>query len=601
MADSQRPGYGARVLKEGLRHRLAMPVGWLGCVLLIRLVHLLLIGDGAVPFNNARLIVQAKSVVFHGIGEAFFSVPPAPNLLLAVLVQISKWPAGHAFFMMCMILHGCLAVAFWYWLSSLRWPTEINRGAMWVFAWLPALNSYEGFDNIAVIGAAAGFFVMAGALYRSIAATGRIPLGVACAIFVSANVMVLFRAEYLLFSGIYFTVWASSAWIVTQFTDLPWLFLNKFSLRRGIFAGLLVLSGLATGVGQVIWIRGVSSGEYRLDARGYGCWTLLDGIPLSWMPTDDHSYSARVRVAQEYFGHPKDYDYSVVRMMWSHPGTTIAKMVGNLPRWFVELGRRHVVLPLPVTAVLLAGLVWMARSRRRWGMCLQLVVMIVVTVPVTAFYTNAEYMTPAYVSATMGIACGLVLVSSCATQAFRLSRIALSRRWCTRICLTGLCILMECLLLRGGGLLSDFKSKRIVAEKIDETLRTLHVSAVLLDPYWMELDSYCQADIRNRSIQLSGWRVQQDRTGTTLPWPFGVETTDAMELIDQAAPNEKSILPVVIWSDASDSQRIVRRRKERWVRRGYAAIDSFDTNRPDASFSVVVLVPSESASGRGLD
>ena len=80
-----------------------------------------------------------------------------------------------------------------------------------------------------------------------------------------------------------------------------------------------------------------------------------------------------------------------------------------------------------------------------------------------------------------------------------------------------------------------------------------------------------------------------------------METTDAMELVDQVAPNEKAILPVVIWSDASDSQRIVRRRKERWVRRGYAAIDSFDTNRPDASFSVVVLVPSESASGRGLD
>ena len=61
---------------------------------------------------------------------------------------------------------------------------------MWVFAWLPALNCYEGFDNIAVIGAAAGFFVMAGALYRGIAATDRISLGVACAIFVSANVMV---------------------------------------------------------------------------------------------------------------------------------------------------------------------------------------------------------------------------------------------------------------------------------------------------------------------------------------------------------------------------------------------------------------------------
>ena len=74
-----------------------------------------------------------------------------------------------------------------------------------------------------------------------------------------------------------------------------------------------------------------------------------------------------------------------------------------------------------------------------------------------------------------------------------------------------------------------------------------------------------------------------------------------MELLDQVAPNEKAILPVVIWSDASDSQRIVRRRKERWIRRGYTAIDSFDTDRPDASFSVVVLVPSESTTVQGLD
>ncbi|MEE3371627.1 MAG: hypothetical protein VX346_20005 [Planctomycetota bacterium] len=597
MADSQRPGYETRAFVDGMGHPQAMPVGWLGSVLLIRLVHLLLIGDAAVPFNNARLIVQAKAVVFHGIGDAFFSVSPAPNLLLAGLIQISKWPAGHAFFLMCMLLHGCLALAFWYWLSSLRWPTEINRGAMWVFAWIPALNSYEGFDNIAVIGAAAGFFVMAGALYRGIAAMEGISLGVACALFVSANVMVLFRAEHLLFSGIYFTTWISSAWFVTQFTRLPWLFLDKFSLRRGILAGVLVLSGLGTGVGLVIWIRGASSGEYRLDARGYGCWTLLDGIPLSWMPTDDHSYSARVRVAQEYFGDPADYDYSVVRMVWAHPATTIAKMVQNLPRWFVELGRRHVVLPLPVAAILLVGLVWMARSRRRRGTCLQLVAMVVMTVPVTAFYTNAEYMTPAFVSASVGIACGLVLITSCVARVCRLSGINLSRRWGARIGLIALCMLMECLLLRGGGLLSDFNSKRAIAEKIDETVSALQLSAVLLDPYWMELDSYCQTDISNRNIQLREWRAQQDRTGSPLPWPFGVETTDVMQLIDQVTSDGKAMLPVVIWSDDEDSQRIVQRRQERWIRRGYAVIDTFNTDRSGGAFCFVILAPPELATG----
>ena len=110
LAERQRPGYGVRALVDAMGHPLAMPVGWLGCVLLIRLVHLLLIGDGAVPFNNARLIVQAKAVVFHGIGDAFFSIPPAPNLLLASLVQILKWPAGHAFSLMCMILPSIVMV-----------------------------------------------------------------------------------------------------------------------------------------------------------------------------------------------------------------------------------------------------------------------------------------------------------------------------------------------------------------------------------------------------------------------------------------------------------------------------------------------------------
>ncbi|MBB76695.1 MAG: hypothetical protein CMJ75_19485 [Planctomycetaceae bacterium] len=574
-------------------------MGWLGSVLLIRLVHLLLIGDGAVPFNNARLIVQAKAVVFHGIGDAFFSVSPAPNLLLAGLVQISQWPAGRAFFFMCILLHGCLALAFWYWLSALRWPTEINRGALWVFAWIPALNSYEGFDNIAVIGAAACFFVMAGAFCRGIAAMEGISLRVACALFVSANVMVLFRAEHLLFSGIYFTTLISSAWFVTQFTRLPWLFLDKFSLRSGVLAGALVFAGFGTGAGLVIWLRGASSGEYRLDARGYGCWTLLDGIPLSWMPTDDHSYSARVRVAQEYFGDPADYDYSVVRMVWAHPGTTIAKMLQNLPRWFVELGRRHVVLPLPVAATLLVGLAWMARSRRRRGTCLQLVAMIVMTVPVTAFYTNAEYMTPAFVSASVGIACGLVLITSCVMRICRLSGVHLSRRWGARIGLIALCILMECLLLRGGGLLSDFHSKRAIAEKIDESISTLRLPAVLLDPYWMELDSYCKSDISNRKIQLREWRAQQDRTGTSLPWPFGVERTDAIQLIDSVTTDRKTVLPVVIWSDEEDSKRIVEKRQERWLRRGYAVIDTFSTDRSDVSFCFVVLAPPELATGDG--
>ena len=37
---------------------------------------------------------------------------------------------------------------------------------MWVFVWLPVFNSYEGFDNISVLGAAAGFLTMVGSLHR---------------------------------------------------------------------------------------------------------------------------------------------------------------------------------------------------------------------------------------------------------------------------------------------------------------------------------------------------------------------------------------------------------------------------------------------------
>ena len=590
MAERRRPGYWARILVGRGTHPSVMPVGWIGCVLLIRLVHLIFIGDGSVPFNNARLIVQAKAVALHGIEDAFFSVPPAPNLLLASLVKISKMPAGHMFFLMAIILHGCLALAFWYWLTSLRWPTEMNRIAMWVFAWLPALNSYEGFDNIAVIGAAAGFFVMAGALSRVVTAE-LVPLTAVWTLLASAISMVLFRAEYLLFSGLYLAIWAPTAWCAIQWRDTSWLLLNRFSLRRRSLTGLLVISGLAIGIVLMAWLRGASSGEYRLDARGYGCWTLLDGIPLSWMPTDDHSYSARVQVAKKYFGDPADYDYSVARMMWSHPGATVSKMVQNLPRWFVELGRRHVIFPLPITAFLLLGLVWMARSRRRRGTCLQLVVMVVMTVPVTAFYTNAEYMTPAFVSATVGVACGLVLIANRLTQVCRLWGFSVARRWVVRMCVVVLCMLMECLLLRGGGLLSDFRSRRVIAEKIDEAADGARFSAVLLDPYWMELDSYCRTDIRNRTIQLRSWRTRQEETGTTLPWPFGVETVDTMQLVDQVTSDQREALPVVLWSDGKDSQQVFQQRRERWIRRDYVAVYSFDADRLDAPFRVIVLVP----------
>ena len=129
------------------------------------------------------------------------------------------------------------------------------------------------------------------------------------------------------------------------------------------------------------------------------------------MPTEDHSYTARVRVARRYFGDPADYDYSLVRMVVAHPGTIAVKMLHNLPRWLSELGRRHVVLPVPAMAVLLTGLFWMARSRRRRHTCLQLMATIVMTIPVTVLYTHAEYMTPAFVGATVGIACGLAFFS----------------------------------------------------------------------------------------------------------------------------------------------------------------------------------------------
>ena len=583
--------HGARTRDHRWRHRLPIPVIWIGSVLLVRLVHLTLIGDAAVPFNNARLIVQAKAVVCHGLENAFFSVPPAANLLLAGLAYVSNLSAGDAFFLLALALHVLLAVSFWYWLSAMRWPAEINRLAMWVFVWLPVFNSYEGFDNISVLGAAAGFLTMVGSLHR-LARADRIGPKACCAVLFPTAAMVMFRAEYLLFTSLYLVIWASCPWITHRYRAL-----SRVSLRRIGSAGLVLICGFGFGVGLTIWIRGVSSGEYLLAGRGYSCWTLLDGVPLSWMPTEDHSYTARVRVARRYFGDPADYDYSLVRMVVAHPGTIAVKMLHNLPRWLSELGRRHVVLPVPAMAVLLTGLFWMARSRRRRHTCLQLMATIVMTIPVTVLYTHAEYMTPAFVGATVGIACGLAFFSRRVVSACTVLGVPLTRRWATRICLTLFCLSMEGLLLRGGGLFADFQSRRAIAKTIDETLESIQVRTVWLDPYSMELDSYSRADIRNRIAQFSDWRAQQAQVSSSLPWPSSTVTIDVMDLVDRRSFDGQPALPVVLWDDSENARQVCQNRKASWSRHGYTEVITVNSDHPHRPFTVMVLMPATVVSG----
>ncbi len=543
-------------------------------VLLVRLVHIGLLGDGIiVSGNNVRLAKEAKSLMNFGLGHADISVPPAPVFLLAALAKVGGVVAGEAVAWLALMAHLLLAVAFLYWLASLKVGRPVVIASCVFFVGLPIFNSYEGLDNVPVVFAAAGWLVAAASLNNLYlneshkwknfvllaAGLGSVPL---------------FRGEYLLFIPLYFALFFAGRWLLAGAVSgrrEGWLVLYA--------GGFLILGAVAT-----MGLRYADSGHFAMGGKGYDCATFLDGTPSAWLGPNDKTDFDRVQRGKEIFGDPARYDHSLRRMILANPGNTIAKFFLNLPRWAFELGRRHVVLPAPVTLLMLLGCgVSIVYLRKKTSVdasaattFASLIATIAMTLPIALFIPYAEYLLPAFAAACVLSARGTTtlldwILSKLAPDRIRRQAVL---RWAV---LASLLLGMEGLLIRGGGMLPEHRSARPVVDYLNDEFGSSTAPPILLDQYQFgKIDCLTRADIRNRWI-----RIEEGKR-RLLP---------ARELAQTAAARSIDLRHVVIVFEGSPEESTMHEKLAAWSRIGFHSTSKPVTvaNPRDGRFTLLLL------------
>ncbi|NLX55455.1 MAG: hypothetical protein GXY58_10110 [Planctomycetaceae bacterium] len=542
----------ARTCAGSPRRELRRLLGFLALVLVVRLVHVLLLGTPLTGMNP-KMAVLAKDWIQLGWGTAQLGVPPGPVCLLAALSGLLGLPPGSLIPLVLIIAHLCLAAGFWYWLKSLQLDDELAVTSLLLCTFLPAHNSYVGLDNYPVVFAAAAFFGALAIWHASLRRALSWPslLGLA----VLAAAIGTFRGEYVLFLPLYFAFFAGC-----------------HAIQRGVWPprtawvpACIMLVAVVAGTCTASIGRPRQAGLTVVPPQ-YMCWTFLDGTPPAWQTPSDSSEADRVRRGIEHFGHPADYDYSVPRMIWSHPGQTVAKFVLNLPSWLFELGRRHVVVPLPLALVAAWGAVVLYRRRGRsgagicWPATLATVLM---TVFLPLLIVSARYMLPAFPAlCVLGAAGLLALWGGLHRCGFQLTGLR-GARWAA---MAAVCAGLELLLLRGGGLLRDAPDLRPVAKYVDEQFGRLPRPPLLIDPDSMAIDGACRAMICNRWIcQAEGWAQ------------FSVHAKDPLAAALSPEAAALGLDTVVFWVPGDVVTPDGQRRLDQWTQAGYRLQQTYVT------------------------
>lgn len=524
--------------------RLALPV-FLGLVLLVRLVHLALLGTPLTGMNP-KMAVLAKDWLQFGFGAALVDVPPGPVCLLAALSGlVGAQPAG-LIPLVLLIAHLCLAAGFWCWLKALRPDNDLAATSLMLFVFLPAHNSYVGLDNFPVLFAAAAFLGAVSIWHQSL--DGPLRRKSVLWLLVLSTAIGMFRGEYLFFLPLYFVV----------FCGLHRVWQERCPPRIAWATALVMIVALGIGTSTMLFFRPFNSRSFALVPPDYTCWTFLDGTPSAWQTPADRSEADRVRRGIEHFGHPAEYGYSVRRMVLSNPGQTVSKFVLNLPAWLYELGRRHVVVPLPLAVFAAWGAVVLLRRRGRqvtdtcWPATLAMILM---TVFLAALIISARYMMPAFGAVCVLAAAGLL-------AAFAWLRRVLPPGAEQHIVwwfgIVSVCAGLELCLLRGGGLLRDAPDVRPVARYLDERFGGLQRVPLVIDPNSDAIDGGCRANICNRWIyRAQGWTR------------FGVDPKDplAAALSPEAAACD--LHTAVLWVAGDGNAPADRQRLAQWTEAGF--------------------------------
>ncbi len=539
---------------------------FLALVLLVRLGHLALLGTWLTGMNP-KMAVLAKEWLRDGWGATGIDVAPGPVCLLAGVSGVLGIRPTQGIPLVLLLAHLCLAAGFWYWLRSLRPHRDLALVSLFLFLFLPGHNSYIGLDNFPTVLAAAAFLGATSLWHPAL----RQPITVWSCVGMSllAAAIALFRGEYVYFLPLY----------VAVVMGLSWCWQGQRPPRRVWLSAAALCLGLGAGLWAVMLFRYIDSGHFALVARDYTCWAFLDGTPPAWQSPEDDSETDRVQSGIRRFGHPAEYGYSATRMMWQHPGPTVAKCLLNLPSWLFELGRRHVVIPLPLAVLAVLGAILIVRRRGPATLVCcwpPLFASILMTLPIVALIVSARYLLPAFGAVCVLAAGGWLAVVAGADQILR-GRVTSRTLWWAAVVVTG--VTLELLLLRGGGLLRDASHPGLVARSLDEQFGQFPQMPLILDPHSDAIDADCRAQLCNR------WIYRQQGLSQ-----YGFDPRDPLAAATSVHAAARDVRCAVIWAVGAGDAVQDRQRLSRWQESGYELEHVSTLPAPDRpQYTVFVL------------
>ena len=563
----------------GRRRKLCL---FLASVFLVRWIHWSLLGSPLIGMNF-RVVSNVKRFLACGFGYGAFDVPPGPQLLIAALAKATGSEPRQLLGVVLLGLHLVLAIGFWRWIGSIGpnmavRPEETSSNnrvvksvCFLIFVFLPALNSYEGFDNIESLFAAS-------IALNLIASIQNLQSGVAfsegshksyCRVLPQASIIgiqaaavILCRSEYLV--------------LIPTYLVLMWgfhraLYRTDSDSRR--LASIVATSvGLMIGSVALMTIRLLDVGEFSLGSGPYACHTFLDGIPERWQRPTDKTEVDRVETAMTIFGDPKVYDFSLPRMIASHPWLTAQKVFFNVFRWSYELGRRHVVVPVALSSFAVIGLLVLLRDPGQAGWrresLPEIASTLLMTIPLTLLIPTAEYLMASYSPICMLAAVGTVSLLQWIRQFLPARLNWLANPIGAQVMMA---IVLEAFLLRGGGTFSDAPQPPLdMARAIDRQMTELNSDRVILDPMSIEIDCCCKTTVLN-AIVLSRLRMSQ-REEALPDLVASEEFSKAMTTIPSTSTKMNRKIFVVVWSNSDSSPTSTDAKVKSWISTGFTQV-----------------------------
>ncbi len=540
-------------------------VGFLLAVSCIRGLHImamptLLLGMNPAVACSAKLLIQNTGNDYN------FSFPPLSALAMVVPAYWLDVPPGLLINYFVFFYSLLYAWAFWLWLTSIGIVGRLRLFSCLIFLFLPLNNGYEGFDSSQTLLAGLLFLYLAVLLNYQLQRTNCWQMA---GLFILSAMLPMTRTEYVVLVPAYLVV----LFLAHRFIN--WMIaLGRFSKRNaaelgawrvGIVSILLpILSGLGLGVISAVGFRYYLTGKIGVVPPEYTCWTFLDGVPASWLAPTDESEFARRKVGIERFGHPSQYDYSLLSMIWAHPLAFVEKFVLNVPRWFFELGGRAQVLPKPTAMFAIVGLMGLlilrATSRRR-QILVHTVAMIAMTIPMIGVMLYAEYLRPAFIALCPATALGIFAVGSMLSK-FALGISSRLYQW-SLVCFV--CCGMEVLYFYSGANHPDAPVLNSIATLVDSKDHSHFRSRTLLDPYSSVIDSVCVSEIGNHALE----KDHVERFGRSRTEP--ATEFDLIVIYGQA---EKSIIDknagsILVWR-REDERREFQQRIDAWKNLGFS-------------------------------